>query len=199
MLPYGRNRQLTDRLKCIHIEGGGRYIVALQNGKNIAAELRRSKVIELKITGKSEAVIAKELGVSASQVYKDVKQRLNEVRRLDVETVDELWALQDARYSRLLAHWWPTATDGHSPEAVKAVGIVLEILKNISVIGGVIPDKPLIKIDARRQTMMNGSQELAYTQECLKHEDVRKAMDELAQVIEKYPELMDWGAQNHPD
>ena len=169
--------------------------MALQNGKNIAAELRRSKVIELKVSGKSEAVIAKELGVSASQVYKDVKQRLNEVRRLDVETVDELWALQDARYSRLLAHWWPIATTEHSPEAVKAVGIVLDILKSISIIGGVIPDKPLIKIDARRQTMIGGHQQLAYDQECLKHEDVRTAMDTLAQAIEGHPELMGWEKQ----
>lgn len=163
-----------------------------QNGKSIAAEQRRSKVIELKISGKSEAVIAKELGVSASQVYKDVKRRLGEVRRLDVETVDNLWALQDARYSELLAHWWPFATDGHSPEAVKAIGIVLNIMKNISAIGGVIPDKPLIKIDARRQTMVGGAQDLAYMQECLKHGDVAKAMDDLAQVIENYPELMGW-------
>ena len=40
--------------------------------------------------------------------------------------------------------------------------------------------------------MMGRSEELAYIQECLKHDDVRKALADLHQVMENYPELMGW-------
>lgn len=38
--------------------------------------------------------------------------------------------------------------------------------------------------------MMDTSRAISHTQNNLKHEDVRKVMDDLAQVIENYLELM---------
>ena len=125
--------------------------MAKQNGKSIAAEERRSRVIQLKMGGAAERQIATQLGVSPTQVWKDVKRRLGEVRREDAEAVQQEWRLQHGRYSRLLMRWWGRSLDPDDSIAGPATDKVMQILRRIDEISGIIPDKALI--DMRTQTI----------------------------------------------
>ena len=71
--------------------------MAVNKARQIAAEQRRSKVIQMKRAGASEAAIAEKVGVSQQQVHKDIVRRLGEVRREDKESVDRQWVLQNSR------------------------------------------------------------------------------------------------------
>ena len=121
-------------------------------------------MIQMRLSGATEAEIARSLGVTPGFVHKELKRRLAEVRRDDKEAVDQEWALQNARYERLLNKWWPLALgqdDIRTREATesgasnehdetrqfKATQIVLDILRRIDTIGGLIPEKPLVNIN----------------------------------------------------
>ena len=121
--------------------------MAKQNGNKIIAEQRRSQVIQLKMAGATEQTIADQLGVSKAQVWNDVKRRLAEVRRDDTEAVQQEYALQKSRYERLLLRWWSQATGPDDTLAARATGIVLDILRRLDSIGGLVPDKPLIQLN----------------------------------------------------
>ena len=125
--------------------------MAKQNGKSIAAEERRSRVIQLKMGGVTERTIATQLGVSPTQVWKDVKRRLGEVRREDAEAVQQEWRLQYYRYCRQLMRWWGRSLDPDDSIAGPAADRVMQILKKLDEISGIIPDKALI--DMRTQTI----------------------------------------------
>ena len=133
-------------------EGG--YIVALQNGKKIALAQRRHRVIQAKIAGRSEAEIAEQEGVAQYTIWKDIRAYLGEVRRDDKEAVQAEYDLQRARYERLLLRWWSQATGPDDTQAARATGIVLDILRRLDTIGGLIPEKPLIQL--QQQTVMVG-------------------------------------------
>jgi DNA-binding CsgD family transcriptional regulator len=136
----------------ITVPGG--YIVALQNGNKIIAEQRRQQVIQMKMAGETEQEIADQLGVSKAQVWNDVKRRLAEVRRDDKEAVQQEYNLQRSRYERLLLRWWSQATGSDDTQAARATGIVLDILRRLDTIGGLVPDKPLIQL--QQQNVMVG-------------------------------------------
>ena len=104
--------------------------MALQNGTRITAELRRSQVLQLKQAGASEQAIADQLGVSKTQINNDVKRRL-------------------------LLRWWSQATGPDDTQAARATGIVLDILRRLDTIGGLVPDKPLIQFN--QQNVMVGA------------------------------------------
>lgn len=125
--------------------------MARQNGKAIAAEERRSRVIQLKMGGAAERQIATQLGISPTQVWKDVKRRLGEVRREDAEAVQQEWRLQHGRYSRLLMRWWGRSLDSDDSIAGPATDKVMQILRRMDEISGIVPDKALI--DMRTQTI----------------------------------------------
>ena len=146
-------------------EGG--YIVALQNGKKIALAQRRHRVIQAKIAGRSEAEIAEQEGVAQYTIWKDIRAYLAEVRRDDKEAVQQEYNLQRARYERLLLRWWDKAIGKNSDHAVRATGIVLDILRRLDTIGGLIPEKPLIQL--QQQNVMVGGVTFA--------DLVREAMD----------------------
>ena len=133
-------------------EGG--YIVALQNGKKIALAQRRHRVIQAKIEGRSEAEIAEQEGVAQYTIWKDIRAYLGEVRREDKEAVQAEYDLQRARYERLLLRWWDHAIGEDSDHAARATGIVLDILRRLDTIGGLIPEKPLIQL--QQQNVMVG-------------------------------------------
>ena len=133
-------------------EGG--YVVALQNGKKIALAQRRHRVIQAKIEGRSEAEIAEQEGVAQYTIWKDIRAYLGEVRREDKEAVQAEYDLQRARYERLLLRWWDQAIGGDSDHAARATGIVLDILRRLDTIGGLIPEKPLIQL--QQQNVMVG-------------------------------------------
>jgi len=128
--------------------------VALNNGKKLAAEDRRSQVIHLKMAGATEQAIADQVGVSPTQVHNDIHRRLAEVRRDDKEAVQQEYNLQKSRYERLLLRWWTQATGRDDTQAARATGIVLDILRRLDTIGGLVPDKPLIQLNQQNQQII---------------------------------------------
>ena len=127
--------------------------MALQNGKTIIAEQRRSQVIQMKMAGATEQVIADQLGVSKAQVWNDIKRRLSELRRDDAEAVQEEYNLQKSRYERLLLRWWSQAIGADDTQSARATSIVLDILRRLDSIGGIVPDKPLIQFQQQNIVM----------------------------------------------
>ena len=99
--------------------------MALNNGKNLAAENRRSQVLQMKMAGATEVVIAEQVGVSKTQVHNDIQRRLAEVRRDDKEAVQQEYNLQRSRYERLLLRWWSQATGSDDTQAARATGIAV--------------------------------------------------------------------------
>ena len=148
--------------------------MALQNGQRIAAELRRSQVLQLKQAGASEQAIADQLGVSKTTINNDIKRRLSEVKKADVEAVQEEYTLQKSRYERLLLRWWSQAIGADDNQAARATGIVLDILRRLDTIGGLIPEKPLIQL--QQQNVMVGGVTFA--------DLLREAMDGSGGVVE---------------
>ena len=128
--------------------------MALQNGKKIALAQRRHRVIRAKIAGRSEAEIAEQEGVAQYTIWKDIRAYLGEVRREDKEAVQAEYDLQRARYERLLLRWWDHTIGEDSGQAARATGIVLDILRRLDTIGGLIPEKPLIQL--QQQNVMVG-------------------------------------------
>tara|TARA_Y100000310_G_scaffold234080_1_gene237004 strand:+ start:235 stop:762 length:528 start_codon:yes stop_codon:yes gene_type:complete len=126
-----------------------------RNGKKIAAGLRRSRVIQLKVAGATEARIAEIEGVSPSQVFKDVKRYLKDLAARDEGAANEVRVLQMERYSRLLTSWWAKAIGGD----VEAAGIALRILTRMDVISGIVPDKPLVNLVDASQSVNIAAQE----------------------------------------
>ncbi len=152
-MPKGHSKRMTIGGKPIP-EGG--YIVALQNGKKIALAQRRHRVIQAKIEGRSEAEIAEQEGVAQYTIWKDIRAYLGEVRREDKEAVQAEYDLQRARYERLLLRWWDQATGPDDNQAARATGIVLDILRCLDTIGGLIPEKPLIQLQ-QQNVMVDGA------------------------------------------
>ena len=128
--------------------------MALQNGTKIGAELRRAQVLQLKQAGAAEQAIAEQLGVAKTQINNDVKRRLAEIRKGDTEAVEQEYTLQKSRYERLLLRWWSQATGSDDTQAARATGIVLDILRRLDTIGGLVPDKPLMQFN--QQNVMVG-------------------------------------------
>jgi len=157
--------------------------MGLQNGTRITAELRRSQVLQLKQAGASEQAIADQLGVSKTQINNDVKRRLAEIRKADTEAVEQEYTLQKSRYERLLLRWWSQATGPDDTQAARATGIVLDILRRLDTIGGLVPDKPLIQL--QQQNVMVGGATFA--------DLLREAMDGAGQIVEGEREVANAG------
>ena len=148
--------------------------MALNNGKALAAENRRSQVLQMKMAGATETAIAEQVGVSKTQIHNDIHRRLAEVRRDDKAAVQLEYNLQRARYERLLLRWWDQAIGEDSDQAARATGVVLDILRRLDTIGGLVPDKPLIQL--QQQNIMVGGVTFA--------DLLREAMDGAGQVVE---------------
>ena len=98
----------------------------LQDKKGIRAKVRRSRVLQFKMGGKTNVEIAEIERVSRQQVFKDVRRRLGELAKEDNEAgADEFRALMMARYERLLLSYWARALDGED----SALKNVLQILR----------------------------------------------------------------------
>ena len=117
----------------------------------VTAETRRYQMLELTKAGRTEKEIAEELGVARSLVNKDVKRVLDELARSATRTADSVRALQMERYVMLLARWWERAMDADA----EATTMVLRIMRQIDVINGIIPDRPLIDMSVT-QTVQVG-------------------------------------------
>jgi len=91
--------------------------------------------------------------------------------------------LQRSRYERLLLRWWSQATGPDDTQAARATGIVLDILRRLDTIGGLIPEKPLIQL--QQQNVMVGGVTFA--------DLLREAMDGAGQVVEGECEVANAG------
>ena len=121
--------------------------MGVNNGKALAAENRRAQVLQMKMAGATEVAIAEQVGVSKTQVHNDIHRRLAEVRRDDKEAVQQEYNLQRTRYERLLLRWWSQAIGSDDEQAANGTRMVLDILRRLDTIGGLIPDKPLIQFN----------------------------------------------------
>jgi len=128
----------------------------------------------LKQAGASEQAIADQLGVSKTQINNDVKRRLAEIKKSDTEAVEQEYTLQKSRYERLLLRWWSQAIGPDDTQAARATGVVLDILRRLDLIGGLVPDKPLIQL--QQQNLIVGGVTFA--------DLLREAMDGAGQVVE---------------
>ena len=149
--------------------------MALNNGKNLAAENRRSQVLQLKMAGATETAIAEQVGVSKTQVHNDIHRRLAEVRRDDVEAVQQEYSLQKSRYERLLLRWWSQAIGVDGDQSARATSIVLDILRRLDTIGGLVPEKPLIQL--QQQNLLVGGMTFS--------DLVREALSDAGGIVEQ--------------
>ena len=101
----------------------------------------------MKMAGATEVAIAEQVGVSKTQVHNDIHRRLAEVRRDDKAAVQQEYNLQRTRYERLLLRWWSQAIGSDDEQAATGTRMVLDILRRLDTIGGLIPDKPLIQFN----------------------------------------------------
>ncbi len=123
--------------------------MALRNGKMVAAQARRYRVLEMKMSGATDRQIAEVEDVSVATINKDVKKALGDMARDSESNADELRNLQMERYNRLLLRNWPGALAGDK----EASDRVLRILGYINQICGLIPDKPMITMNMIQQNM----------------------------------------------
>jgi len=96
------------------------------------------------------------------------------IRKGDTEAVEQEYTLQRSRYERLLLRWWSQATGPDDERAAKATQMVLDILRRLDTIGGLIPEKPLIQL--QQQNVMVGGVTFA--------DLLREAMDGAGQIVE---------------
>ena len=119
----------------------------------VLAELRRHRMLELRVAGYTEREIADELEVSQTLVHQGIKKELAEQGSSAGEIADEVRRLEMARYTSLVNKWWDKASSD-----AEAARIVLKTCSQIDKIHGIIPDKPLI--DMRNQTIVNSGLEI---------------------------------------
>ena len=107
------------------------------------AQLRRYRVLNSLLAGASERQIAEQEGVSRSLIHRDKKKVLEELAKQHIGMADEVRSVQMERYNQLMLRWWQRAMQGD----MDATNIILRIMKEINVINGVIPDRPLFALN----------------------------------------------------
>ncbi len=143
--------------------------MGLQNGKAIKAQERRYQVLQLKKAGASERDIAQQLGVSHTQINKDVHRLLGDMAKANKPAADNVRALQNARYDEMIQSRWVKALQGDDD----AFDLVLKTMTGINSIWGLrgidikdlpgsSPDNPLytsiMELQQARQTYVEGEQ-----------------------------------------
>ncbi len=123
--------------------------MALQNGKKVEVELRRYRILEMKLAGATERQIAEREGISHGLVNRDVQKILGDMAKQNVGNADQMRALQMERYNALLLRQWQLAMAGDKD----AITIVLRLLDRINQINGIIPDRPLINMSLEQNMM----------------------------------------------
>ena len=123
--------------------------MALQNGKKVEVELRRYRILEMKLAGAPARQIAEREGISHGLVNRDVQKILGDMAKQNVGNADQMRALQMERYNALLLRQWQLAMAGDKD----AITIVLRLLDRINQINGIIPDRPLINMSLEQHMM----------------------------------------------
>ena len=116
---------------------------AVANGQKERANARRYRILQSLLAGASERQIAEQEGVSRSLVHRDKKKVLSDLAKQHVGLAEEVRSVQMERYNQLMLRWWQRAMQGDA----EATNMILRIMKEINVINGVIPDKPLFALN----------------------------------------------------
>ena len=121
--------------------------------QNTDIQARRFQVLRLKSAGMTVRAIGDQLGISHTQVERDLKAVLGEMARLHQPDADAIRELMMERYDRLLLAWWPTAigqgrqnddgTISAGNPSDQATGRVLSILKSMREMNGL--DVPVVQ------------------------------------------------------
>ena len=141
--------------------------------KQFLANQRRFRVLESVLAGASERQIAEQEGVSASLIHKDKRKVLADLAKEHIGLADEVRAVQMERYNQIMLRWWDRVLNGDRD----ATEVVLKIMKEINVINGVIPDKPLISIS---QTNLIAESPITFKIEA--NDDLTEANDNLSET-----------------
>lgn len=122
------------------------------NGSREIATMRRYRILQATLAGASERQIAEQEGVARSLVHRDKKKVLEDLAKAHEGLADEVRSVQMERYNQLLLRHWQNAMSGDG----RATDLVLRIMKEINVICGVIPDKPMFTLN-QNSVFMNQS------------------------------------------
>ncbi len=123
--------------------------MALQNGKKVEVELRRYRILDMKLSGATEREIAKREGISHGLVNRDVQKILGELAKQNAGNADQVRALQMERYNALLLQLWDRAMNGDKD----AIDRSLRVMDRINQINGIIPDRPLINMSVEQNML----------------------------------------------
>jgi hypothetical protein len=97
----------------------------MNNGARVAAQLRRYRVLDMKVAGGTDRSIAEAVGVSPAQVNKDVKRVLAESATANQRSADDLRELMMRRYERLFLTHWQAAIRGDPKSTELCLNILL--------------------------------------------------------------------------
>ena len=109
----------------------------------VNAQQRRYRVLQAVLAGASERQIAEQEGVARSLINRDKKKVLSDLAKEHIGLADEVRSVQMERYNQIMLRWWQRAMSGDK----EATDVILRVMKEINVINGVIPDKPLISFN----------------------------------------------------
>ena len=99
----------------------------MNNGNRVAAQLRRYRVLDMKVAGGTDRSIAEAVGVSPAQVNKDIKRVLSESAEANQRSADDLRELMMRRYERLLLTHWQGAIRGDPKSTELCLNILLAV------------------------------------------------------------------------
>ena len=97
----------------------------VQQRSKLEAQLRRYRVLDMKIAGGTNRSIAEAVGVSATQVNKDIKRVLADSALENQNSADHLRELMMRRYERLFLTHWQGAVRGDSKSTELCLNILL--------------------------------------------------------------------------
>jgi hypothetical protein len=97
----------------------------MNNGTRVAAQLRRYRVLDMKVAGGTDRSIADAVGVSPAQVNKDIKRVLSESAKSNQRSADDLRELMMRRYERLFLTHWQGAVRGDPKSTELCLHILL--------------------------------------------------------------------------
>lgn len=93
--------------------------------REILAAERRSRCVELRKAGHTYEEIAKELGVSNVQAWRDIKKVIKDLNEKTALSAKEVIAIELERLDRMQLSVWPSAIDGNT----NAIHAVLKIME----------------------------------------------------------------------
>lgn len=95
----------------------------------VLAQNRRMQALELRIKGKTTTEIARQLGIDASNVRRDIRRAYNDLAKEQQHLVERLRNLTQVRLEALLSAHWETAVAGNREATQTVLNIIDRELK----------------------------------------------------------------------